>query len=181
MISTLKNIAALIEGGGEITLGQLDAIGECVATATDDAQCLCILVRRRGESLDALLSSCAGSTLPFSTHTKTITSPTRSTHPLHPARVRHDVELGKTCSPDAYARANAAPLRLDRQTVEQQTQAAPGLQDTVRSTRSVLAVLHFKVDFKPHVSTAVLARAWRARCACELGRRTTCRGDLACC
>ena len=55
MISTLKNIAALIEGGGEITLGQLDAIGECVATATHDAQCLCMLVRRRGESLDALL------------------------------------------------------------------------------------------------------------------------------
>ena len=55
MISTLKNIAALVEGGGEITLGHLDAIGTCVATATDDAQCLCMLVRHEGESLDALL------------------------------------------------------------------------------------------------------------------------------
>ena len=55
MISTLENIAALIESGGEITLGRLDAIGKCVATATDDAKCLCMLVRREGESLDALL------------------------------------------------------------------------------------------------------------------------------
>lgn len=55
MISALKNIAALIESGGEITLGHLDAIGKCVATATDDAQCLAMLVRRKGESLDALL------------------------------------------------------------------------------------------------------------------------------
>lgn len=55
MISTLKNIAALVESGGEITLGQLDAIGKCVATATDDVQCLCMLVRRNDESLDALL------------------------------------------------------------------------------------------------------------------------------
>ncbi len=55
MISSMKNIAALVEGGGEITLGYLDAIGKCVATATDDAQCLCMLVRREGESLDALL------------------------------------------------------------------------------------------------------------------------------
>jgi hypothetical protein len=51
----LDHIAALVEGGGEITLGQLDAIGKCVATATDDAQCLAMLVRRKGESLDALM------------------------------------------------------------------------------------------------------------------------------
>lgn len=55
MISDLTNIAALVEGGGEITLGHLDAIGRCVATASDDAQCLAMLVRREGESLDALL------------------------------------------------------------------------------------------------------------------------------
>ena len=55
MFSTLKNIAALVENGGEITLGHLDAVGKCVATATDDAQCLAMLVRREGESLDALL------------------------------------------------------------------------------------------------------------------------------
>ena len=55
MISELSNIAALIEDGGEITLGQLAAIGECAATACDDAQCLAMLVRRKGESLDDLL------------------------------------------------------------------------------------------------------------------------------
>ena len=55
MIEQLPNIAALIENEGEITLGHLEAIGKCVATATDDAQCLAILVRRNGESLDALL------------------------------------------------------------------------------------------------------------------------------
>lgn len=55
MISELSNIAALVEGGGEITLGQLEATGKCVATACDDAQCLAMLVRRKGESLDALL------------------------------------------------------------------------------------------------------------------------------
>jgi hypothetical protein len=55
VISTLENIAALVERGGEITLGHLDAIGKCVATATDDAQCLAMLVRRKGESFDALL------------------------------------------------------------------------------------------------------------------------------
>ena len=55
MLSELSNIAALIEGGGEITLGKLEAIGQCVATACDDAQCLAMLVRRKDESLDALL------------------------------------------------------------------------------------------------------------------------------
>ena len=55
MISDLSNIAALIDGGGEITLGHLDAINKCVASASDEAQCLALLVRRKGESLDALL------------------------------------------------------------------------------------------------------------------------------
>jgi hypothetical protein len=55
VISTFTNITALVEGGGEITLGHLDAIAKCVATATDDTQCLAMLVRRKGESLDALL------------------------------------------------------------------------------------------------------------------------------
>lgn len=54
VISDLSNIAALIEGGGEITLGRLDATNKCVATASDDAQCLAMLVRRNDESLDAL-------------------------------------------------------------------------------------------------------------------------------
>ena len=55
MISALSNIAALVEGGGEITIGHLDAVGKCVASASDDAQCLAMLVRRKGEALDILL------------------------------------------------------------------------------------------------------------------------------
>jgi hypothetical protein len=55
VISELTHIAALVDNGGEITLGHLDAIGKCVATASDDAQCLAMLVRRQGESLDALM------------------------------------------------------------------------------------------------------------------------------
>lgn len=55
MIGELRNVAALVDGGGEITLGHLDAINKCVATASDDAQCLAMLVRRKGESLDDLL------------------------------------------------------------------------------------------------------------------------------
>jgi hypothetical protein len=55
VLSQLNNIAAPVEGGGEITLGRLEAIGKCLATACDDAQCLAMLVRRKGETLDALL------------------------------------------------------------------------------------------------------------------------------
>jgi hypothetical protein len=55
VISELSNIEALVEGGGDITLGRLEAIGKCVATACDDAQCLAMLVRRKDESLDALM------------------------------------------------------------------------------------------------------------------------------
>jgi transposase len=55
VFNDLSHIAALIEAGGDITLGHLDAVNKCVATASDDAQCLAMLVRRKGESLDALL------------------------------------------------------------------------------------------------------------------------------
>jgi hypothetical protein len=55
VFNELSNIAALIEAGGDITLGHLDAVNQCVATASDDTQCLAMLVRRKGESLDALL------------------------------------------------------------------------------------------------------------------------------
>lgn len=47
-------IEALIEEGGEITLGALPP-HECAATAADGSNCLAMLVRREGESLDALL------------------------------------------------------------------------------------------------------------------------------
>ena len=50
----MKNIEALIDDGGEITLGAIDGI-ECAATAADGHNCLAMLVRREGETLNALL------------------------------------------------------------------------------------------------------------------------------
>lgn len=54
MVQVTKNIEALIEDGGEITLGKLPP-HECAATAVDGSNCLAMLVRRDGESLNALL------------------------------------------------------------------------------------------------------------------------------
>ena len=50
----LANIAALIDNGGQITLGALDPI-ECVAIANDDCNCLAMLQRRSGETVPQLL------------------------------------------------------------------------------------------------------------------------------
>ena len=47
-------IEALIDEGGEITPGALPP-HECVATAADGSNCVAMLVRRDGESLNALL------------------------------------------------------------------------------------------------------------------------------
>ena len=47
-------IQALIEEGGEITLGALPP-HDCAATAADGSNCLAMLVRRDGESLNSLL------------------------------------------------------------------------------------------------------------------------------
>ena len=55
VISDLKNIVELIECDGQITLGHVAPVRNCVATATDEAQCLAMLVRRDGETLDGLL------------------------------------------------------------------------------------------------------------------------------
>lgn len=54
MARLTKNIEMLIDEGGEITLGRLSPF-DCVATATDDAACLAMLVRRNGETLDQLV------------------------------------------------------------------------------------------------------------------------------
>jgi hypothetical protein len=54
MVQVSKNIEALIEDGGDITLGALPP-HECAATAADGSNCLAMLVRRDGESLNALL------------------------------------------------------------------------------------------------------------------------------
>ena len=53
----MKNIEALIDEGGEITLGAIGAIGaiDCAATAADGHNSLAMLVRREGETLNALL------------------------------------------------------------------------------------------------------------------------------
>ena len=50
----MKNIEALIADGGDITLGALTP-HECAATAADGSNALAMLVRREGESLNALL------------------------------------------------------------------------------------------------------------------------------
>jgi hypothetical protein len=55
VITELKNIVELIEADGQITLGRVHPIRNCVATATNKAQCLAMLARRDGETLDDLL------------------------------------------------------------------------------------------------------------------------------
>lgn len=50
----MKHIEALIDDGGEITLGPVGPI-ECAATAADGHNTLAMLVRRDGETLNALL------------------------------------------------------------------------------------------------------------------------------
>ena len=55
----LANIAALIDGGGQITLGALHPI-KCVATANDDHNGLAMLQRRTGETLQHLLQRLDG-------------------------------------------------------------------------------------------------------------------------
>lgn len=50
----MKNIEALIADGGGITIGAIYPI-ECAATAADGHNSLAMLVRREGETLNALL------------------------------------------------------------------------------------------------------------------------------
>ena len=54
MVQPTQNIETLIEEGGEITLGQLPPF-DCVATAADESNCLAMLVRRDGETLNQLM------------------------------------------------------------------------------------------------------------------------------
>jgi len=51
----VKNIEALIDDGGDITVGPIGPI-ECAATAADGHNALAMLVRRDGETLNALLN-----------------------------------------------------------------------------------------------------------------------------
>ena len=50
----LANIAALIDDGGQLTLGALHPI-KCVAIANDDHNCLAMLQRRSRKTLQQLL------------------------------------------------------------------------------------------------------------------------------
>jgi hypothetical protein len=50
----LPNIAALINGGGQISIGALSPI-RCAAVANDDYNCLAMLQRRPRETLRQLL------------------------------------------------------------------------------------------------------------------------------
>lgn len=50
----MKNIETLIADGRDITLGAIYPI-ECVATAADSHNAVAMLVRREGETLNALL------------------------------------------------------------------------------------------------------------------------------
>jgi hypothetical protein len=50
----MKSLEVLIEDGGEITVGAIGPI-ECAATAAGDHNALAMLVRRKGETLNALL------------------------------------------------------------------------------------------------------------------------------
>ncbi len=56
----MKNIEALIDDGGEITIGSIGPIA-CAATAADGHNALAMLVRRDGETL-ARATDPAGST-----------------------------------------------------------------------------------------------------------------------
>jgi hypothetical protein len=50
----MKNIETLIDDGGDITIGPVGPIS-CAATAADHHNALAMLVRRDGETLNALL------------------------------------------------------------------------------------------------------------------------------
>ena len=49
----MKNIEALIDDGGDITIGSIGSIA-CAATAADGHNALAMLVRPVGETLNAL-------------------------------------------------------------------------------------------------------------------------------
>ncbi len=50
----MKNIETLIADGGDITIGMVAGV-ECAATAADAHNAVAMLVRRKGETISALL------------------------------------------------------------------------------------------------------------------------------
>ena len=67
MVQVSKNIEALIEDGGEITLGALPP-HDCAATAVDGSNCLAMLVHRDGETLNAFRQGVAAASLDDRVH-----------------------------------------------------------------------------------------------------------------
>jgi hypothetical protein len=53
-LAPLVHLTALIEGGGQLTLGALPPM-KCVAVANDDHVCYAMLQRHQGETLQQLL------------------------------------------------------------------------------------------------------------------------------
>ena len=52
--SRFNNIDALVQSGGEVTIGRIGPV-RCAATAADEDQSLAMLVRQHEESLEELL------------------------------------------------------------------------------------------------------------------------------
>ncbi|MGH8278451.1 MAG: hypothetical protein ACRETQ_02665 [Gammaproteobacteria bacterium] len=53
-VDDFENIGWLVTHGGDVTLGRIGPVA-CAATASDEDQCLAMLVRQPGESLSELL------------------------------------------------------------------------------------------------------------------------------
>jgi len=53
-VDDFENISWLVMNDGDVTVGRAGSVA-CAATASDEHQCLAMLVRRPGESLFALL------------------------------------------------------------------------------------------------------------------------------
>jgi hypothetical protein len=54
-MDNFESITRLVMNGGEVTLGKVGPVA-CAATASDEDQCLAMLVRRSGEPLSTLLA-----------------------------------------------------------------------------------------------------------------------------
>ncbi|RZL88652.1 MAG: hypothetical protein EOP82_22610 [Variovorax sp.] len=88
----MKNIEEPINDGGEITVGAIGSI-ECAATAADGHNTLAMLVRRKGETLNALLKRLDK---PSPSSTKMTWSSTRSTVPPIDPRCRQGGTAGRS-------------------------------------------------------------------------------------
>jgi len=102
LATSLPNIAQLVEYG-QITVGVLHRVG-AVAVASDGHNSLAMLVRRQGETLEALLTRLDQLSTKQSTKKS---SPTRSTPlPRRSASLLRDTHVSMWPAPGAYARTS---------------------------------------------------------------------------